>query len=183
MPDAQGLNRQQWDEKLSALGAGFRAMNVEARLEIIGAWPVIEAGMPGRTSLDLDVWAPGSKVDRSALRAACATAGLDFDPIDETQRPYLQLIRPGIVELPEHLPQEAGTWGGLTITVPPPAALAAAKLIRAEGKDIADIIFLCSKHGIGREAVARYVEKIADHAKRETARENLVYLSVSETGK
>ena len=122
-------------------------------------------------------------MDRSALRAACATAGLDFDPIDETERPYLQLIRPGIVELPEHIPQDAGTWGGLTITVPPPAALAVAKLIRAEGKDVADVIFLCSKHGIGRETVARYVEKIADCAKRETARENLVYLSVSETGK
>ena len=183
MPDTHGLNRQQWDEKLSALGAGFRAMNVEASLEIIGAWPVIEAGMPGRTSLDLDVWAPGSKVDRSALRAACATAGLDFDPINETERPYLQLIRPGIVELPEHLPQDADTWGGLTITVPPPAALAAAKLIRAEDKDIADVIFLCSKHGIGREAVSSYVEKIADPAKRETARENLVYLNVSERGK
>ena len=179
MPDSQGLNRQQWDEKLSALGAEFRAMNVAARLEIIGAWPVIEAGMPGRTSLDLDVWAPGSQVDRSALRAACATAGLDFDPIDETDRPYLQLIRPGIVEIPEHIPQDAGTWGGLTITVPPPAALAAAKLIRAEGKDIADVIFLCGRHGIGREAVASYVEKIADPAKRQTARENLIYLTVS----
>ncbi len=179
MPETEGLNREQWEEKLAALGAGFRALNAEARLEIIGAWPVIDAGMPERTSLDLDIWMPGSQVDRGALRAACATAGLDFDPMGETNRAYIQLVRPGIVEMPRHTAQEAGTWGGLTITVPPPAALAAAKLVRAADKDLADIFFLCSRHAISREAVAAFVETIPDPAQRQTARENLVYLGVS----
>lgn len=174
---AEGLNREQWDEKLSALGAELRAINATARLEIIGAWPVIESGMPERTSLDLEVWAPGSEADRTALRAACAASGLEFDPIDETAGPYLRLVRPGIVQMPDHTPEAAGTWGGLTITIPPPAALAAAKLIRAADKDLADVFFLCSKHGLSRPDLAAYVEKIPGAAQRETARENLVYLN------
>ena len=39
---------------------------------------------------------------------------LDFDPIDEADRPYLELVRPGIAEVTEHLPKEAGSWGGLS---------------------------------------------------------------------
>ncbi len=178
MTENEGLNREQWEEKLAALGAEFRALKVEATLEIIGAWPLIDAGMPARTSLDLDIWMPGSQVDRAALRAACVAAGLDFDPIDETHRPYVQLVRPGIVEMPQHTPQEAGRWAGLTIVVPPPAALAAAKLVRAAGKDLADIFFLCSKHALRSEDVAAFVEKIPDSSQRQTARENLVYLDV-----
>ncbi len=98
----EGLNREQWEERLAALGAALSALGSEASLEVIGAWPVIDAGMPGRSSLDLDVWMPGSQMDRSTLRAACETAGLDFDPIDEAARPYVQFVRPGIVQMPEH---------------------------------------------------------------------------------
>ena len=129
---------------------------------------MIEAGLEGRTSLDLDVGLPGSDADRSALAAACADAGLDFDPTGETHRPYLQLIHPGIVTVPV----KAGRWGGLTILTPPPAALAAMKLVRA------DIFFLCSRHGLTRAGVAAYVRQIPDSVQRQTAQENLVYLEV-----
>ncbi len=179
MSPAQGLNRDEWTEKLSALGTALRAAKAQAQLEIIGAWPLIQAGMPGRTSLDLYVWTPGSQVDRGALQSACRAAGLDFDPTGETDQPYLQLISPGIVQMPEHTPQEAGAWAGLTLTIPPPAALAAAKLTRAEGKDIADVFFLCSRHGLREDQVATYIEKISDSVKRERARENLSYLRAS----
>ena len=107
---------------------------------------------------------------------ACDAAGLDFNPTGETDRPYVQLVQPGIIEMPEHVPVEAGRWGALTITTPPPAALAAMKLVRAEPKDIADVLFLCSRHGLGQEDVALYVRRIRDCRKRLTAEENLVYL-------
>lgn len=180
MAEAPGLDRRQWEEKLARVGTALRGMEVEAEVEIIGAWPVIDAGMPGRTSLDLDVWMPGSQLDRGALRAACETAGLDFDPMEETARPYVQLIQPGIVQVPEHVPQAAGTWGGLKVTSPPPAALAAAKLTRAQPKDLADVAYLCRRHGIRREEVAGYIEKIATPFDREAAQENLVYLLLPE---
>ena len=176
MPESAGLNRLQWEEKLAAIGEHLRSVGSSATLEIIGAWPVMEAGLEGRTSLDLDVWMPASDADRGALAKACAAAGLDFNPTGETDRPYMQLVQPGIIEMPEHVPVEAGRWGALTITTPPPAALAAMKLVRAEPKDIADVLFLCSRHGLGQEDVALYVRRIRDSRKRQTAEENLVYL-------
>jgi hypothetical protein len=117
----------------------------------------MEAGLEGRTSMDLDVWMPESQLDRPALAAACHAAGLDFDPTGETDRPYVQLIRPGIVAMPTHTPVEAGRWKTLTVTTPPPAALAAARLIRADAKDIADILFLGSRHGLTQNEVAACV--------------------------
>ena len=92
MPAGPGLDRRQWEEKLAGIGQHLQRQNAPATLELIGAWPVIEAGLEGRTSLDLDVWMPGSDADRSALAAACAAAGLDFDPTGETDRPYLRLM-------------------------------------------------------------------------------------------
>ena len=178
MPDGPGLDRRQWEEKLAGIGNHLLRHNAPASLEVIGAWPVIEAGLEGRTSLDLDVWMPGSDADRSALAAACAATGLDFDPTGETDRPYLRLIHPGIVTVPEHVPVKAGRWGGLTILTPPPSALAAMKLVRAEPKDIADVFFLCSRHGLTRAEVASYVRRIPDSRQRQTAEENLVYLEV-----
>jgi hypothetical protein len=178
MPEGPGLNRRQWEQKLAAIGEYLREHDAPATLEIIGAWPVMEAGLEGRTSLDLDVWMPASEIDRSALAAACIVAGLDFDPSAETDRPYLQLVQPGIVAMPDHVPVKAGRWGALTVLTPPPAALAAMKLVRAEPKDIADVFFLCSRHGITREHVAEYVRRIPDPQKRRTAEENLVYLDV-----
>lgn len=178
MPAGPGLNRREWEEKLAAIGEYLRQHDAPATLEIIGAWPVMEAGLEGRTSLDLDVWMPASDADRPALAAACEAAGLDFDPTGETDRPYLQLVVPGIVAIPPHVPVKAGRWGALTILTPPPAALAAMKLVRAEPKDIADVLFLCSRHGLTREQVAEYVRRIPDSHQRQTAEENLVYLDV-----
>ena len=179
MPESFGLNRVQWEEKLAVIGEHLRSLGSTATLEIIGAWPVMEAGLEGRTSLVLDVWMPASDADRGALAKACVAASLDFNPTGETDRPYLQLVQPGINEMPEHVSVEAGRWGALRIVTPPPAALAAMKLVRAEPKDIADVLFLCSRHGLGKKEVAHYVRKIRDPRKRQTAEENLVYF---ETG-
>lgn len=178
MSDGPGLDRRQWEEKLAAIGEHLRRHGAPATLEIIGAWPVLEAGLEGRSSLDLDVWLPASDADRSALAAACASAGLDFDPTGETDRPYLQLLQPGIISMPDHVPVKAGRWGALTVLTPPPATLAAMKLVRAEPKDIADVLFLCSRHGLTKEQVAESVRRIPDPCKRQTAEENLVYLGV-----
>ena len=45
MPESSGLNRLQWEEKLAAIGEHLRSMGSSATLEIIGAWPVREAGL------------------------------------------------------------------------------------------------------------------------------------------
>jgi len=54
------------------------------------------------------------------------------------------------------------------------------KLVRAEPKDVADVLFLASRHGLTREQVAAAVRSIPDASKRQTAEENLVYLDVPQ---
>jgi hypothetical protein len=177
---AKGLDRAGWQEKLRLLGQAFRDRGCTLRLEIIGSWSLINAGMPARSTVDLDVWAPMSQFDVEALESACAFAGLDFDPMGEVTRPYVQVVQPGIVSVPEHTPIEVARWGGLILLAPPPAALAATKLTRAEPQDIADIFFLRTKYGLVRADVATFVELIPSHPHREVARENLVYLDTIE---
>lgn len=143
---AKGLDRAGWHEKLRLLGQALADRGCRLRLEIIESWSLINAGMPARSTADLDIWAPASHVDSGALASACAVAGLDFDPTGEVTRPYVQVVQPGIVSVPDHTPMEVGRWGGLILLTPPPAALAAAKLTRAEPQDIADILFLRSKY-------------------------------------
>ncbi len=173
---AKGLNRAGWHEKLRLLGQALASRGCTLRLEIIGSWSLINAGMPERSTVDLDIWAPGSELDLDALAFACAAAALDFDPTGEVTRPYVQVVQPGIVSVPCHTPAEVGRWGGLILLAPPPAALAAAKLTRAEPQDIADILFLRTKYGLVKSDVASWVELISNSRHRETARENLVYL-------
>jgi hypothetical protein len=175
MSQVEGLNRDEWLEKLDLLGAALEELGAPMQWDVIGSWPLIDAGMPGRATLDIDIWSPASEFERSALKKACAAAGLIFNPLDELDVPYVQIVQPGIVSVPDHVPVKIGQWGALTLYAPPPAALAAAKLTRAQPKDIADVLFLRGKYRLGRPEVSAYVERIADSRNRETARENLVY--------
>ena len=82
----------------------------------------------------------------------------------------LQLDKPVLIE----------RIGRLHLFRPPVENLIAAKLIRAEPKDLGDIRFLVSRH----RPDLRRVRKIVAHFNppaRECATENLVYLDVLET--
>jgi hypothetical protein len=177
---AKGLDRAGWHDKLRLLGEALANRGRTLRLEIIRSWSLIHAGMPARSTVDLAVWAPGSEIDRDALEAACASADLEFDPTGEVTKPYVQIVQPGIVSVPDHTPVEVGRWGGLILLAPPPAALAVAKLTRAEPQDIADVLFLRTKYGLVHADVAEFVDRIANRRHREAARENLVYLETIE---
>jgi len=166
-------------EKLGAIGRFLQSRNDVAVIEAIGSWPVIDAGMPGRTSMDLDVWLPGSQFDQSALREACLAAEMGFDPIGEADTPYIQLVRPGIVHVPPHTAEYGSTYGSLTVNVPPAAALIASKLVRAAAKDIEDSLFLQNKFSISAADVANCANQITNPLARETATENVVYLRIS----
>jgi hypothetical protein len=178
----KGLTREQWAEKLAAIGAYLKGKGAEITIEVIGPWPAIESGMPGRTSGDLNIWLSNSRFDRTLLREACLSAGLDFDPIGEVDRPYLQLVSQGIVHVPKHKPRPAAIFGGPILVTPPPAALIASKLVRASPKDFDDMVFLKQKFRVSTEEVAKYVKAIADKTARTTAHENIVYLEFHVPG-
>ena len=125
------------------------------------------------------MWRPHSDYDRAELRIATEAAGLLFDPKAalEPEKPYLQIVEPGLTQLGAFEPVLVDRMGRLEIYRPPAENLIAAKLIRAEPKDISDIRFLVSLH---RPDPARIRALIATlpAASRERAEENLVYLEV-----
>jgi hypothetical protein len=176
------LDGEAWSAVLEDLSQALGKKGPPLRLCLIGSAACLFGGMDGRTSSDLDIWKPASDYDRQELKAAAEKAGLLFDPKQtlEPNRPYLQLIEPGLTQLGEFEPVLIERIGRLHLFRPPVENLIAAKLIRAEPKDLGDIRFLVSRH---RPDLNR-VRKIAAHFNppaREHATENLVYLDVLET--
>ena len=180
MPTA--LNGDQWMAVLERLAAALPPVGPPIRLCLIGSAACLFGGMTGRTSLDLDIWKPASDYDRLELKAAAEKAGLLFDPKSalEPDTPYLQLVEPGLTQLGPFEPVFTERLGRLHLYRPPVENLVAAKLIRADPKDLGDIRFLISRHRPDDRRVRQIVAGFEPPA-REKATENLVYLDVLET--
>jgi hypothetical protein len=136
----------------------------------------------GPPSADFAIWKPASDYDRLELKAAAEKAGLLFDPKQtlDPDRPYLQLVEPGLTQLGVFDPVLIERIGRLHLFRPPIENLIAAKLIRAEPKDLGDIRFLVSRHRPDLSHVRRIIAEFHPPA-HECATENLVYLEVLET--
>lgn len=176
------LDGEAWMTVLEDLSQALGKEGSLVHLCLIGSAACLFGGMAGRTSADLDIWKPASDFDRRELRAAAEQAGLLFDPKTtlDPDRPYLQLIEPGLTQVGPFELVLIERIGRLHIYRPPVENLIAAKLIRAEPKDLGDICFLISRHRPDLEKVRRIVVKFPSPA-RERATENLVYLEVMET--
>ena len=92
---------------------------------------------------------------------------------------YLQLVEPSLTQLGPFEPVLVDRLGRLYIYRPPVENLIAAKLIRAEPKDLGDIRFLISRHRPDLQQVRQIVTGFEQPARRR-ASENLVYLDVLE---
>jgi hypothetical protein len=173
------LNGEQWMAVLERLAGFLPAEGPPLRLCLIGSAACLFGGMDGRTSVDLDIWKPGSDYDRLELKLAAEKAGILFDPKTtlEPDTPYLQLVEPGLTQLGEFTPVCVERLGRLHLYRPPVENLVAAKLIRAEPKDLGDITFLISRHRPSLQRVRQIVEGF-DQPAREKATENLIYLEV-----
>jgi hypothetical protein len=176
------LDGEAWSAVLEDLSLALGKKGPPLRLCLIGSAACLFGGMDGRTSADLDIWKPASDYDRHELKAAAEKAGLLFDPKQtlEPNRPYLQLVEPGLTQLGEFEPVLIERIGRLHLFRPPVENLIAAKLIRAEPKDLGDIRFLVSRHRPDLKRVRKIVAHFNPPA-RERATENLVYLDVLET--
>src|SRR5260370_42516695 len=109
-------------------------------------------------------------------------AGLLFDPksVLEPNTPYLQLVEPGLTQLGPFEPVLMERVGRLHLYRPPVENLVAAKLIRAEPKDLGDIRFLNSRHRPDEQRV-RHIVQGFERVAGEEASENLTYLDLLET--
>jgi hypothetical protein len=146
MPAA--LNGEEWMAVLERFAAALPPEWPALRLCLIGSAACLFGGMEGRTSCALNIWKPASDYDRLELKTAADKAGLLFDPKTtlEPDIPYLQLVEPGLTQLGPFEPVLVERLGRLQIYRPPTENLVAAKLIRAEPKDLGDIRFLVSRH-------------------------------------
>ncbi len=167
---------------LERLAAALPPEGPLLRLCLIGSAACLFGGMAGRTSGGLDIWKPASDYDRLELKAAAEQAGLLFDPKAtlEPETPYLQLVEPGLTQLGPFEPVRVERLGRLHLYRPPAENLVAAKLIRAEPKDLGDIRFLVSRHRPDLQRIRQIIAGFEPHA-RQRASENLVYLDVLET--
>ncbi len=176
------LDGEAWSAVLEDLAQRLGKDGPPLRLCLIGSAACLFGGMEGRTSADLDIWKPASDYDRLELKTAAEQVGLLFDPKQtlEPERPYLQLVEPGLTQMGDFEPVFIERMGRLHLYRPPVENLIAAKLIRAEPKDLSDIRFLLSRHRPELSRVRRIVAQFPARA-RKRATENLVYLDVLET--
>jgi hypothetical protein len=170
------LDRDGLHEILARLGDALRR---PATICLFGSAPGIANGQPDRQTEDIDVWRPASNYDEADLRQACAAAGVRFDPKEaiEPGAIYLQIVRPGIVNFPPMFDTELlGCYGSLTVVMPRPELLAAMKLIRADARDIDDVVWWVKERALASEEIREAVAKIPNPAQREAAEENLVFV-------
>jgi hypothetical protein len=152
-----------------------------ATICVIGSTPGIVLGQPERQSQDIDIWSQRSSYDETEFRRACQDAGVLFDPrgqIDPNAI-YVQIIRPGIVNLPEHFEIEVlGRYGALTVAMPAPALLVAAKLVRCEPRDIEDAAWWIKERALELDDVKSAVATLPNQLQQEVATENIVLVGL-----
>jgi hypothetical protein len=173
------LDGDGWAMVLAELSESLGKEGPPVKLCLIGSAACLFGGMDGRTSGDLDVWKPGSDFDKRELQSAAERVGLLFDPkqVLDPDRPYLQLVEPGISQLGEFQPVFVERMGRLQLYRPPIENLVAAKLVRASPKDLGDIQFLVSRYRPSLEKIREIILHFPEPAKGRAA-ENLVYLDV-----
>lgn len=177
------IDRERATAIFTSLG---EALSRPATLCLIGSTPAILLGQDERQTQDIDVWHPASDYDSGALASACREAGLLFDPIGDLdlEAVYLQIVRPGIVSLPADLTLETiARFGDLTVAMPEPAVIAAAKLTRASERDIEDVVWWVRHRALTTPDLEAAVARLPRVADRETASENLVVVRVVAGGR
>ena len=155
-----------------------------ATICVIGSTPGIVLGQPDRQSQDIDVWRLQSQYDETQFRCACEELGLLYDPRGELDPDaiYVQIVRPGLVKLPQNFNVEIlGEYGVLTVAMPEPALLSATKLVRADPRDIEDVAWWAKERALNLDDIRAAIGSLPDPFQRETAGENILLVELFGT--
>ena len=139
-------------------------------LYVIGGSAIALLGAKIRTTADVDVALPYSKLDLAAFSEASEKAGLPVNPAFGYQGAYIELVQPLMLTLPKPQSEEAlqvlFTGTNLTVKTGSGADLVASKLYRYSEQDQEDVQFLMLRGGVTmetvRESVARLPERFRD---------------------
>ncbi len=178
LPDT--LGGPQWLDLLERLASRLGKEGPPVRLCLIGSAACLFGGMESRTSRDLDVWQPVSDYDRQELREAAEAVGLLYNPRSalEPDRPYLQIVEEGVVEIGSFEPVRVERMGRLHLIRPPIENLIASKLIRGDARDIADVLFLQHQYHPDPGRIRAIIAGFSAF-NQQRAGENLVYLNLT----
>jgi hypothetical protein len=167
------IDRERLVTILEALG---QKLAKPATICLIGSSPGIVSGQPERQSADLDIWRQSSAYDETEFRRACRELGILFDPKGELDPDaiYVQIVRPGIVDLPASFDVEVlGQYGKLIVVMPAPELLSAAKLVRGEPRDIEDVAWWVKERALSTEDIRAAIATLPNASQREAASENI----------
>ncbi|NJD06737.1 MAG: hypothetical protein FIA97_09605 [Methylococcaceae bacterium] len=173
-----GLDRAKVEDVFRKLG---EKLVRPTTLCVFGSTPAILLGQPTRQTQDVDVWFTQSVYDSGDLSRACVSAGVLYDPMGELDPAavYLQIVRPGVVALPNTFETETiGRWGNLTVVMPTPSLLSAAKLVRGSENDVNDIVWWVQHRKIEMQQIEGAIRAMPNPRHRETASENLIFVKL-----
>jgi hypothetical protein len=175
------FDRDRWLQALEEIAIALGKEGDPVEICLIGSAACILGGMFERTSIDLDVWVPNSHFDELELKYAVTAAGLLYDPktAKEPNKPYLQIVEPGIVQVGAFESVLIKRMGRLRITRPPYENIIASKLCRASLKDIQDIQYLMQNFRPDKKVIANLISSFPESL-RDPAKENLIYLEIFE---
>ena len=135
-------------------------------LYVIGGSAIALLGAKIRTTADVDVALPYSKLDIAAFGEASAEAGLPVDPAFGYQGAYIELVKPLMLTLPKPKSEESlqGLFQGTNLTVKTGsgADLVASKLYRYSEQDREDVQFLMLRGGVTLDAVRESVTRLPE---------------------
>ena len=168
------LESKKFDEIFIKLG---NELLKPTTLCIFGGLPAVLLGQPTRRTQAIEVYHPRSTYDSGDLEQACARIGILYNPMEEisADATYIQIVRPGVVALPSEFETETlGHYGNLTVVMPAPAVLTAAKLVRASEHDVSDIVWWVQQRRLQMQQIELSIARLPNRRDRETATENLV---------
>jgi hypothetical protein len=140
-----------------------RQLMQPAELLIYGSAAFILLDEEARTSLDLDVAGPYSKVDYEEFRQASLQAGLEVNPAEFDAAEHVEWISGARLCLaPPESTETMTLWQGRQLAVKTVAAadLVASKLIRYDPIDQGDVRYLVSQMHVSHDEVTKAVARL-----------------------
>jgi len=150
-------------------------------LYVFGGAAVALLGSRIRTTMDVDVAEPFSRIDRAAFFQASEQAGLPVNPSPDHDAAFLELVGPLRLSLPTPDAANPGVelyrGRNLIVRTGTPADLVASKLVRYDEQDQQDIQFLMGEGGATIEEVKSSVARLQPVFRDDAlVRENLMNL-------
>lgn len=138
-------------------------LNSSASLCLYGSGAFILLDEEDRTSLDLDIAGPYSKVDLADFTNAAEAAGLKLNPDETTEEDHIEWI--SVVRLclaDPSVTESTILWEGnkLKVFTVSPADLIASKLIRYDDIDQSDINYLVFQMNVSFESIVKAVARL-----------------------